>query len=68
MREQDGVTIQSHVPNRMSKHTMARYNRNVCLKLGESRQGLMITHPNALADWLKAFNIDMVAIESTVAN
>ncbi|WP_256449873.1 hypothetical protein [Candidatus Nitrotoga sp. 1052] len=38
------------------------------LNWGESRQALIITHPNALADWLKAFNIDMVAIESTVVN
>lgn len=52
----------------MSKHTMTRYNPNVSLKLGKFRQALMITHPNALADWLKAFNIDMVAMESTVVN
>jgi hypothetical protein len=50
----------------MSKHTMARYNRNVSLKLKESRQALMINHPNALADWLKAFNIDMVVMESAI--
>lgn len=68
MREQDGITIRSHVPNRMTKHAMSLYNRNFSLKLGKSRQALMTAHPHALADWLKAFNIVMVAIESTVVN